>query len=150
MSINFQEILKELEYRANTGIIDLTKEEQVTKLVEILKENKISDANEIAQKVRVYFSYLNESSLNEAPKEDAGLQAAIEFYKGKKYKNNKGGEVVFSTAIQYGNIGKENDKAHTAAMADFEAFLNANKGKYGDMETAKQPDEEQPKTKNQK
>jgi hypothetical protein len=142
MSINFQEILKELEYRANTGIIDLTKEEQVTKLVEILRENKISDANEIAQKVRVYFSYLTESSLNEAPKEDAGLQAAIEFYKDKKYKNNKGGEVVFSTAIQYGNIGKENDKAHTAAMADFEAFLNANKGKYGDMETVKQPDEE--------
>jgi hypothetical protein len=144
MSINFQEILKELEYRVNTGIIDLTKEEQVTKLVEILRENKVSDANEIAQKVRVYFSYLNESSLNESPKTDAGLQAAIEFYKGKKYKNSKGTPVTFSTAIQYGYNGNEGDKAHIEAMADLEAFLNANKGKYGDMETAKQPDEEQP------
>jgi hypothetical protein len=142
MSINFQEILKELEYRVNTGIIDLTKEEQVTKLVEILRENKVSDANEIAQKVRVYFSYLNESSLNEAPKTDAGLQAAIEFYKGKKYKNSKGTPVTFSTAIQYGYNGNEGDKAHIEAMADLEAFLNANKGKYGDMETAKQPEEQ--------
>ena len=61
MSINFQEILKELEYRVEHGIIDLTKEEQVTKLVEILRENGISDANEIAQKARVYFSFLSEA-----------------------------------------------------------------------------------------
>lgn len=61
MSINFQEILKELEYRVSTGIIDLTKEEQVTKLAEILKENGVSDANEMAQKARVYFSYINEA-----------------------------------------------------------------------------------------
>lgn len=61
MVINFQEILKELEYRVEHGIIDLTKEEQVTKLVEILRENGISDANEMAQKARVYFSYINEA-----------------------------------------------------------------------------------------
>jgi len=60
MSINFQEILKELEYRVEHGIIDLTKEEQVTKLVEILKENGVSDANEMAQKARVYYSFLKE------------------------------------------------------------------------------------------
>ena len=35
MIINFQEILKELEYRVEHGIIDLTKEEQVTKLTQI-------------------------------------------------------------------------------------------------------------------
>jgi hypothetical protein len=63
MSINFQEILKELEYRVEHGIIDLTKEEQVTKLVEILRENGISDANEMAQKARVYFSYINENDV---------------------------------------------------------------------------------------
>ncbi len=63
MSINFQEILKELEYRVDKGIIDLTKEEQVTKLVDILKENGVSDANEMAQKARVYFSYLNEDDV---------------------------------------------------------------------------------------
>ena len=61
MSINFQEILKELEYRVEHGIIDLTKEEQVTKLTQILKENGVSDANEMAQKARVYYSYLNEA-----------------------------------------------------------------------------------------
>ena len=61
MSINFQEILKELEYRVEHGIIDLTKEEQVTKLAEILRENGVSDANEMAQKARVYFSYINEA-----------------------------------------------------------------------------------------
>jgi hypothetical protein len=60
MSINFQEILKELEYRVKTGIIDLTNEEQVTTLKQILRENGISDANEIAQKARVYYSFLKE------------------------------------------------------------------------------------------
>ena len=61
MSINFQEILKELEYRVEHGIIDLNKEEQVTKLVKILRENGVSDANAMAQKARVYYSYLNEA-----------------------------------------------------------------------------------------
>ena len=140
--MNFEEILLELSYRVPEGIVNLTKEGHVNTLVEILKENGVKNANEIAQKARVYFSYINEASLSEAPKVDAGLQAAIEFYKGKKYKNNKGTEVTFSTAIQYGYNGNENDKAHQAAMADFEAFLNANKGKYGDMEKAKQPEEE--------
>lgn len=32
MSINFQEILKELEYRVEHGIIDLSKEEQSYKV----------------------------------------------------------------------------------------------------------------------
>jgi len=58
MNINFEEILKELEYRVEHGIIDLTKEEQVTKLKEILIENKVSNPNDLAQKARVYFSYL--------------------------------------------------------------------------------------------
>ena len=62
MSINFQEILKELEYRVEHGIIDLNKEEQVTKLTQILKENGVSNANEMAQKARVYYSYLNEAT----------------------------------------------------------------------------------------
>lgn len=63
MSINFQEILKELEYRVEHGIIDLNKEEQVTKLTEILKENGVNNANQLAQKARVYFSYLNEEDV---------------------------------------------------------------------------------------
>jgi len=140
MSINFQEILKELEYRVEKGIIDLTKEEQVTKLTQILKENGVSGANEIAQKARVYFSYINE-----APKKkgDAGLEAAAEFFKDKRYKNSKGNDVAFTTAINYND---PSDSAHSAAMADFEAFLNANKGKYGSIEKAKQPEPEIPGT----
>jgi len=63
MTINFQEILKELEYRVEHGIIDLNKEEQVTKLTQILRENGVSDANEMAQKARVYFSYINEQDV---------------------------------------------------------------------------------------
>ena len=138
MSINFQEILKELEYRVEHGIIDLTKEEQVTKLTQILRENGVSDANEMAQKARVYFSYINE-----APKKkgDAGLEAAADFFKTKRYKNNKGNDVAFTTAINYND---PSDSAHNAAMSDFESFLNANKGKYGSIEKAKQPEPEQP------
>jgi hypothetical protein len=138
MSINFQEILKELEYRVDKGIIDLTKEEQVTKLTQILKENGVSDANEIAQKARVYFSYINE-----APKKkgDSGLEAAAQFFKGKKYKNSKGNKIAFTTAINYND---PSDSAHNAAMSDFESFLNANKGKYGSIEKAKQPEPETP------
>jgi hypothetical protein len=142
MSINFQEILKELEYRVEHGIIDLTKEEQVTKLAEILKENGVSDSNEMAQKARVYFSYINEAK----PKPgDAGLEAAAKKFQNKKYKNSKGGEVSFTTAINYGYTGKENDSAHQAAMADFERFIGDSAGKYGSMEKPKQP--EQPKNK---
>jgi len=271
MSINFQEILKELEYRVEHGIIDLNKEEQVTTLAEILKENGIPDANQMAQKARVYFSYINEASLdeklptmsakpkknpsnggaaagqkqptakpqssdslaskeahklglvskgygrwaktkdgpvtymtdketgklvpvgvadepgagktggagkagdkkdagvgvaggaaekpkpnistadfksgaekraaraNQIDKHDAGLSAASEYFKDKKYKNSNGDEVSFDTAINY---NEPQDKAHEAAMDDFEAFLNANQGEYGTLENPKQPDQQ--------
>jgi hypothetical protein len=139
MSMNFQEILKELEYRSKTGIIDLTKEEQVTKLAKILKENGVSNSHQLAQKVRVYFSYLSEAG----KKGDTGLEAAAEFFSGKRYKNNKGNEVAFTTAINYND---PSDSAHNAAMSDFESFLSANKGKYGDIEKAKQPGPEKPGT----
>jgi hypothetical protein len=107
MSINFQEILKELEYRVEHGIIDLTKEEQVTKLVEILRENGISDANKMAQKARVYFSYLNEAKqsldkvLNQSFKNpDTGRNVTVASALGYKkntaaYKQAKG---MMSTA----------------------------------------------------
>jgi hypothetical protein len=61
MMNNFDDILLELGYRVPEGIVDLTKEHQVTELVNILKENGYTDANELAQKARVYFSYLNEA-----------------------------------------------------------------------------------------
>jgi hypothetical protein len=104
MSINFQEILKELEYRVEHGIIDLTKEEQVTKLVEILRENDISDANEIAQKARVYFSYLNE-----APKKQS-----LDKVLTQKFTNPEtGNQVTVASALGY----KKNSKAYTMAKS---------------------------------
>ena len=141
MTPNFDEILLELSYRVDGGIPNLEKQSHVNHLIDILKENGISDAPQLAQTARVYFSYLKEAS----GKTDAGLQAAIEFYKNKKYKNSDGKPISFSTAIDYANRGKEGDNAHIQAMDDLEAFLHANKGKYGDMEKAKQPEPEQPK-----
>ena len=104
MSINFQEILKELEYRVEHGIIDLTKEEQVTKLVEILRENGVSDANEMAQKARVYFSYLNE-----APKKQS-----LDKVLTQKFTNPEtGNQVTVASALGY----KKNSKAYTTAKS---------------------------------
>ena len=60
--MNFQDILKELEFRVPNGIVDLTKDSQVTILSELLRQNGDTDAFETAQKVRVYFSYLQEAT----------------------------------------------------------------------------------------
>jgi hypothetical protein len=60
---NFDEVLLELSYRV--GIIDLTKEHQVTELINILKENGYDNAFELGQKTRVYFSYLNEADASQ-------------------------------------------------------------------------------------
>ena len=102
MSINFQEILKELEYRVEHGIIDLTKEEQVTKLVEILRENGISDANEMAQKARVYYSYLNEA------------KQSLDKVLKQSFKNPEtGNQVTVASALGY----KKNSAAYTTAKS---------------------------------
>ena len=60
MMNNFDDILLELGYRVPEGIVNLTKDHQVTELVNILRENGYENANELAQKARVYFSYLKE------------------------------------------------------------------------------------------
>lgn len=59
---NFKEILSELSYRVDGGIPDLNKESHVNILIDILREDGISDAAHLAQKARVYFSYLNEAT----------------------------------------------------------------------------------------
>jgi len=102
MSINFQEILKELEYRVEHGIIDLTKEEQVTKLTKILRENGVSDANEMAQKARVYYSYLNEAK-----------QSLDKVLKQKFINPDTDREVTVASALGY----KKNSKAYTTAKS---------------------------------
>jgi len=58
---NFKEILAELSYRVDGGMPDLNKESHVNQLIDILRENGISDAAHLAQKARVYFSYISEA-----------------------------------------------------------------------------------------
>jgi hypothetical protein len=52
----------ELSYRVDGGIPNLEKQSHVNHLIDILRENGISDAAHLANKARVYFSYLNEAS----------------------------------------------------------------------------------------
>lgn len=136
MTPNFEEILLELSYRVPTGIVDLTNEVHLNELKIILEENRIRNINQLVKKAKVHFYFLSEAG----KKGDAGLEAAAEKFKNKKYKTSKGGEVSFATAINYGYKGKENDSAHIAAMNDLETFIGDAKGKYGTMEKPKQPE----------
>ncbi len=130
MNINFEEILKELEYRVEHGIIDLTKEEQVTKLKQILIENKVSDANELAQKARVYFSYLNE-----APKKEP-----LDNVLAKTFTNpDTGNNITVASALGYDKTSRAYDIAN-------KMFSNAGySDKDIDMVDAGPEDEEKPK-----
>ena len=58
---NFKEILAELSYRVDGGMPDLNKESHINQMIDIIRENGISDAAHLAQKARVYFSYINEA-----------------------------------------------------------------------------------------
>lgn len=145
MSINFQEILKELEYRVDKGIVDLTKEEQVTKLTQILKENGIPDANEMAQKARVLFSYLQE--LEEKKKEAAKKKKApvkkptqdVDKVLATKFKNPEtGNDVTVASALGY----DKKSKAYTIAKGMFTQAGFSNKDI--DMVDAGPDDEEKP------
>ena len=98
MNIDFQEILKELEYRLPHGIINLNEEHQVTMLVQILRENGVDDANELAQRARVVFGYVNEASKTATPKKKPAAKPAKQV--GTKFKAfSKEGEkaVYFKT-----------------------------------------------------
>lgn len=96
MMNNFDDILLELGYRVPEGIVDLTKDYQVKELVNILKENGYSDANELAQKARVYFSYLKE--VEEVNKKNNPYDNDT-----IKYKDDKGRdkEILVKTALSY-------------------------------------------------
>ena len=102
MSINFQEILKELEYRVEHGIIDLTKEEQVTKLTQILRENGVSNANEMAQKARVYYSYINEDDVVKSKK--SGNVYSVKTFDPKKHDRPTPDEIEKAKQANGGNL----------------------------------------------
>ena len=140
MTPNFEEILFELSYRVPSGIVDLTNEVHLNELKIILEENRIHNINKLVQRAKVHFYFLSEAG----KAGDAGLEAAAEKFKDKKYKNAKGTQVSFATAINYGYKGKDDDSAHIAAMNDLETFIGDSRGKYGTMEKPKQP--EKPKS----
>jgi hypothetical protein len=126
---NFDDILLELSYRV--GIVDLTKEHQVTELINILKENGYDNAFELGQKARVYFSYLNEAK----PKQDINKVLA------QKFKNPEtGNDVSVASALGY----DKKSRAYGIAKGMF------NKAGYSDkdidMVDAGPDDEEKPKT----
>ena len=109
MNIDFQEILKELEFRLPNGIINLNEEHQVTMLVQILRENGVDDANDLAQRARVIFGYVNEAS----------KKPDIKSILNKTVKNtDTGNDIKVSSALSYGNSKNPGQKgAYTAAMA---------------------------------
>ena len=150
MIINFQEILKELEYRVEHGIIDLTKEEQVTKLVEILRENGISDANEMAQKARVYFSYINEAlpKMSAKPKKNPSNGAAAAGQKSPTANTSKLAQDAASKSVEHlggGYYGKpethqatfKTDGEKLVALSDKEKQQFAQQNGDGNGETDK-------------
>ena len=123
MSINFQEILKELEYRVEHGIIDLTKEEQVTKLTQILRENGVSDANEMAQKARVYFSYLNEDEVVKNRK--TGNVYVVKNFDSKKHDKPTPKEIEKAKAANGGKLPTSDTPSTGKPAAPVGAQINA-------------------------
>lgn len=129
---NFDEILLELSYRVPEGIVDLTKDYQVTELVNILRESGVDDAFEIAQKARVYFSYLNEAT-RKKPKQD------IDTILQQKFKNPEtGNDVTVASALGY----DKNTQAYNIANRMFTKAGYSDKDI--DMVDAGPDDEEQP------
>ena len=132
MSINFQEILKELEYRVEHGIIDLTKEEQVTTLAEILSENGISNPNQMAQKVRVYFSYLNEASILEKGKNPTKSIKAVGSRGGAKARPAKSAiKPATQSRAKTPQTGVARNANSLAKDAQSKGVMHLGKGYYG-------------------
>lgn len=113
MMNNFDDILLELGYRVPEGIVDLTKDYQVKELVNILKESGYSDANELAQKARVYFSYLKEIEEAKPKKKSSSNPIAdIDRVLQQKVKNPEtGNDITVQSALQYKNSKSRGQKA---------------------------------------
>jgi hypothetical protein len=105
---NFKEILAELSYRVDGGMPDLSKESHINQLIDILRENGVPDAAHLAQKARVYFSYLNEAK-----------QTPLKKLLQQKVKNtDTGRDITVASALAYKdnkNTGAQN--AYKAASA---------------------------------
>ncbi len=111
MNINFDDILSELRFRVEGGVIDLTNKNQIDQLSNILNENGITDAEEVANRARVYFSYINEA--DKSTKENDILNKVV------KYKDAKGNdhEILVKTALTYKDSKNQGQKlAYQAAQ----------------------------------
>ena len=125
---NFKEILSELSYRVEGGIPDLNKESHVNILIDILRENGVSDAAHLAQKARVYFSYLNEAK----PKKIVGNDTTIVV-------NKKSGSVY---PVKTSNFNASvHDKATTAQIKKAKS-----NGTFGKEEPEQTPAQQGPNT----
>jgi len=142
MNIDFQEILKELEYRVPNGIINLNEEHQVTMLVGILRENGVDDANELAQKARVIFGYVNEASKTATPKKKPAAKSKNNDYGDETvtYKDDAGNKrtILVKTALGYGDSKKSGQRqAYQAALK----HIDKKKGSTAKSEpTSKKPE----------
>ncbi len=116
MMNNFDDILLELGYRVPEGIVNLTKDHQVTELVNILRENGYENANELAQKARVYFSYLKE--IDDAKRR---VKVPIETIMNQTVTNtDTKKKIKVSSALQYKNSDNAGQQsAYQQAQAMF-------------------------------
>lgn len=71
--MNIAEILAELEYRVEEGIIDLTKKEHLVKLTDILNEIKCPSSALIVEAANKHFAYIKEA----APKPKQNIDAIL-------------------------------------------------------------------------
>ena len=124
---NFKEILAELSYRVDGGIPDLNKESHVNHLIDILRENGISDAAHLANKTRVYFSYLDEA------------KQSLDKVLGQTFKNPEtGNNVKVASALGY------DKKTQAYNIAKGMLKKSGYSDKDIDMVDTKPGDEEQP------
>jgi len=101
---NFDEILIELSYRVESGIVDLTNKAQLSVLEDILRETGVTNINELVEKARVYYSYLDEAVTYKAVSKKSGkivkftnrdnYQAAIEDRTHFDVKSKEGKEIL--------------------------------------------------------
>ena len=129
---NFDEILLELSYRTETGVVDLTQDSQVNILIDILKENGVENPESLAQKARVYFSYLNEASIIEKGKNPAKPIKAVGSRGGAKARPSKPAmKPATQSKAKKPQTGAASKANSLAKDAQSKGVMHLGKGYYG-------------------
>jgi hypothetical protein len=161
MDINFDDILLELRFRVEGGVVDLTNAVQVDTLVEILRENGVDDANTLAQKARGYFILINETGKKkpESVSDTAHKQGLVgkggTAYGPKSgdkitHINNKGHLEKLDKPIKVGNKSKEQPKIKGTAVFPKEKESDSTKEKETNKKVHKKVARTENETKKQK